>query len=309
MTASTAPALPRVAVLLAACNGERWLDEQTQSIESQQGVTVQLYISVDESRDNTWGWCEAYAAENANVTLLSHGQSGSAARNFFRLLRDVSLEEFDHVAFADQDDIWLPGKLKRAIKQLDVHQASGYSSNVLAFWPDGRRHLLDKAQPPVRWDHYFEAAGPGCSYVFTAPFARALQGFVRQHQPALQSVALHDWLTYAYARQNGWAWFIDAEPGLLYRQHGNNEFGANTSWRSMLRRVQRIRQGWWFEQVSLIARLVGVDPAAPLTGAAVDRRQLARMLINARQCRRRPRDQLLFAGLCVIAWITVGSTK
>jgi rhamnosyltransferase len=75
----------------------------------------------------------------------------------------------------------------------------------------------------------------------------------------------------------------------------------------MFHRLKRIRQGWWFEQVSLIARLVGVDAAAPVTGAAVDRRQLARMLVNARQCRRRPRDQLLFAALCAVAWITGGA--
>lgn len=307
MTASAPSVPPRVAVLLAACNGERWLDEQVQSIQAQQSVAVHLHISVDESLDNTWGWCEAYAAAHANVTLLPSGRSGSAAGNFFRLLRDVSLGELDHVAFADQDDIWLPGKLLRAIEQLSAHRASAYSSNVLAFWADGRRQLLDKAQPQVHWDHHFEAAGPGCSYVFAPAFAQALQGFVRQHQHALQNVALHDWLAYAYARQNGWVWFIDQQPGLLYRQHGNNEFGANTSWRSMFHRLKRIRQGWWFEQVSLIARLVGVDAAAPVTGAAVDRRQLARMLVNARQCRRRPRDQLLFAALCAVAWITGGA--
>jgi rhamnosyltransferase len=309
MTASVPSALPRVAILLAACDGERWLDEQVQSIQAQQGVTVHLHISVDASRDNTWGWCAAYAAAHANVTLLSEGRSGSAAGNFFRLLRDVCLSELEHVAFADQDDIWQPDKLQRAIEQLDAHHASAYSSNVLAFWPDGRRQLLDKAQPQVRWDHYFEAAGPGCSYVFSPPFAQALQSFVREHQHALQNVALHDWLAYAYARQNGWVWFIDHQPGLLYRQHGNNEFGANTSWRSMFGRLKRIRQGWWFEQVSLIASLVGADPAAPVSATAVSRRQLARMLFNARQCRRRPRDQLLFAGLCAVAWIAGGAAK
>jgi rhamnosyltransferase len=297
---------PRVVVLLAACNGERWLDEQVQSILRQQDVDVHLHISVDKGSDNTQRSCETYAAEYSNVTLLPSGQFGSAGRNFFRLLRDVDLAELDYVAFSDQDDIWIPGKLKRSIEQLAEQQASAYSSSVLAFWPDGRHELLDKAQPQVRWDHFFEAAGPGCSYVFSPAFARALQVFVREHWHQLQNVALHDWFAYAYARQTGWVWFIDPRPSLLYRQHENNDFGANTTWRSMLDRLRRVRKGWWFEQVSLITGLVGGDSSPPVAVKIFGRRQFAWMFKNARHCRRRRRDKFLFAVLCATAWLIGG---
>ncbi|OIN47896.1 glycosyl transferase [Pseudomonas azotoformans] len=292
----------RVVVLLAAYNGEHWLDEQVQSILKQQDVDVHLHISVDAGRDNTQQMCEAYAVQHSNVTLLPSGRFGSAGRNFFRLLRDVQLTELDYVAFADQDDIWLLDKLKRSTEQLAEHQAGAYSSNVLAFWPDGRHEMLDKAQPQVRWDHLFEAAGPGCSYVLSPPLARALQSFVREHWHALQDVALHDWFTYAFARQAGWAWVIDCRPSLLYRQHGNNEFGANTTWRSMFGRLKRVRKGWWFEQIALITKLVGGESLPPLSDKPFGRRQFAWMFKNARQCRRRRRDQLLFAVLCAVAW-------
>ncbi|MFJ3157089.1 glycosyltransferase [Pseudomonas protegens] len=298
---------PRIAVLLATCNGEHWLDEQVQSILKQQDVDVHLYISIDEGGDNTQQACEAYAAEYTNVTLLPSGQFGSAGRNFFRLLRDVDLAERDHIAFADQDDIWLLDKLKRSIEQLAEHQASAYSSNVIAFWPDGRQKLLDKAQPQVRWDHLFEAAGPGCSYVFTPEFALALQTFVREHWHELQNVTLHDWFAYAYARQSGRVWFIDRRPSLLYRQHENNNFGANTSWSSMLGRFKLVRKGWWFGQITLIARLVGSNSAPSLSGKPLGRREFAWMFRNAHQCRRRRRDQLLFAALCAAAWVIGGA--
>lgn len=307
MTTPDLSTTPHVAVLLAAFNGERWLAEQLQSIQDQQGVSVHVYISIDRGSDNTQSWCEAYAHEHANVTLLPTGQFGSAGRNFFRLLRDAALGASDYVAFADQDDIWLPGKLKRAVDQLQLQQACAYSSNVLAFWPDGRQLLIDKAQPQVRWDYLFESAGPGCSYVFAPALGRALQAFVRQHWAELQKIALHDWLAYAFARRGGWRWIIDEDSGVLYRQHGNNDFGANTSWKSMLGRLRRVRQGWWFEQVMLISRLVGADPAAPVDGNPLGRKHFARMLANTRQCRRRPRDQLLFAGLCAVAWVLGGA--
>lgn len=307
MNSSDVVTPPRVVVLLAAYNGEHWLDEQVQSILRQQNVDVHLHISVDEGRDKTQQSCEAYSADYSNVTLLPTGRFGSAGRNFFRLLRDVDLTELDYVAFADQDDIWLLDKLKRSIEQLTEHNASGYSSSVLAFWPNGRHELLDKAQPQVRWDHLFEAAGPGCSYVFSPALARALQAFVREHWHQLQNVTLHDWFAYAYARQAGWVWFIDQRPSLLYRQHENNDFGANSTWRSMLDRFKRVRNGWWFDQVALIAGLVGGDSAPPVSGKAIGRHQFAWMFKNARQCRRRRRDQLLFAALCAVAWLTGGT--
>lgn len=308
MSLPTPPPKPRVSILLASYNGECWIDEQVQSILEQQDVDISLYISIDEGTDKTQELCETYATKYPNITLLPPGRFGSAGRNFFRLLRDVNLTETDYVAFADQDDIWLPDKLKRSIEKLTEHHASAYSSNVLAFWPNGRNKLINKAQPQVRWDHFFEAAGPGCSYVFCQKFALALQTFVREHWHKIQSVALHDWFTYAYARQTGWTWFIDHRPSLLYRQHEKNDFGANTTWRSIFARLTRVRKGWWFDQITLITELVGGESAPPLNSKNLGRRQFAWMFNIANQCRRRRRDQLLFAALCAAAWL-IGSSK
>ncbi|MBD1555168.1 glycosyltransferase [Pseudomonas typographi] len=303
MSAALYPSLPRVAVLLAAHNGERWLPEQLQSIRNQQGVQVQIYISVDMSDDGTLVCCQGYAEQYRDITLLQPGKFGSAGRNFFRLIRDVPIDGFDYVAFADQDDVWLANKLRRAVELLCTRQIAAYSSNVIAFWPDGRRQVLNKAQPQVHWDHLFEAAGPGCTYVLTPALAHALRSFVSEKWAALQEVTLHDWLIYAYARQAGWQWFIDPEPGVLYRQHAANQVGANTSIRSALNRWRRIRQGWWFDQISRIATIIDVKEPSPVIAEPIDRRQIRRMLINSRQCRRRLRDKWLFSGLCLVALV------
>ncbi|HBN14018.1 MAG TPA: glycosyl transferase, partial [Pseudohongiella sp.] len=45
--------LQRVAVLLAAYNGMQWLPEQLDSILSQVGVDVTVYVSTDRSSDGT----------------------------------------------------------------------------------------------------------------------------------------------------------------------------------------------------------------------------------------------------------------
>ena len=105
-----------MAVLLAAYNGMAWLQQQVQSILAQQGVQVALFISVDASTDGTRAWVQALSQAEPAVTLLPDaGRLGSAGANFFHLLCQVDCATFDAVAFADQDDIWLPDKLLRGV--------------------------------------------------------------------------------------------------------------------------------------------------------------------------------------------------
>ncbi|MDP9712906.1 UNVERIFIED_ORG: rhamnosyltransferase [Pseudomonas fluorescens] len=299
---------PKVAVLLAAFNGMQWIEEQLDSILRQSGVDLSVYISVDPSTDGTEAWCLAYAARCQSVHVLPGvGAFGGAARNFFRLIRDVSLEEYDYVAFSDQDDVWYRDKLERAIGEIQARGVDAYSSNVVAFWPDGRTQLLDKAQPQTSWDFLFEAAGPGCTYVFTRELMHSLKAAMLGSWSDLQNVSLHDWYFYSFARSRGFLWFIDARPSMDYRQHESNQVGANAGIGSLIMRYKTIHDGWWFSQVRQIVRLVGlernsfVEPWLPL-----GRRQLIKLSFSARDCRRRARDKLFFFCIC---WATalVGS--
>ncbi|MBA1241962.1 glycosyltransferase [Pseudomonas japonica] len=290
---------PRVAVLMAAFNGSQWIGEQIDTILSQSGVSVELFISVDLCEDDTFQKCRQRAGASPRIHLLPYGgRFGNAAANFFRLLAEVPFEGFDLVALSDQDDHWLPGKLQRAADQLGAQQCEAYSSNVTAFWPDGRTRLLHKAQSQVAYDHFFEAAGPGCTYVFTKALAEFIKVRLTAEASALSGITLHDWYLYALVRASGRAWFIDAEPGLRYRQHAANAVGANVGARSLLTRYRRIQTGWWFGQIRLIAGLVGCPPLLQrqLDGG---RRGLVWLAMHARQCRRRPRDRLYFAALCL----------
>ena len=98
----------KVAVLLAAYNGMKWIDEQIQSILNQKQVSVDIHISVDVSTDGTYEHCLQLASQYSNIYVLPYGvRYGGAARNFYRLIRDVDLTGYDFVSFADQDDIWL----------------------------------------------------------------------------------------------------------------------------------------------------------------------------------------------------------
>ncbi|MCU7248709.1 glycosyltransferase [Pseudomonas koreensis] len=293
---------PKIAVLLAAYNGMQWIEEQVASILGQLSVDVTIHISIDPSGDGTEAWCEALVAVNDRVRLLPPaGRFGGAARNFFRLIRDVDLRGYDAVAFADQDDIWNPDKLLRATQTIALKGVDAYSSNVTAFWPDGKAILLDKSQPQVDWDFLFEAAGPGCTYVLSSALAQAMRHEVIHDWERLQDVSLHDWYCYAFARSHGFDWFIDSYSSMLYRQHESNQVGANTGLSSLFQRYVTIHEGWWFRQVQTIALLVGVGDAPFVRRwLKLRRRDLLRLSIRGGQCRRRPRDKFLFFFVCCV---------
>lgn len=293
---------PRVTVLLAVCNGEQFLREQVLSVLQQAGAVVSVVVSLDPSIDGSEQVLLGLAAQDQRITLLPLlSASGGAARNFFRLLRDAKLNDADYVCLCDQDDIWLPGRLQRAIGVMRAAAASAYSSNVIAFWPDGRERVIVKSDPQRRWDFWFEAAGPGCTYVLSGDFALNLQKRLHDLGTEVQTVARHDWLIYAFARVGQYRWVIDDCLAVRYRQHGANEVGANVGWRSQIARARQFWSGWWLDQSLLLARVVArADDPFILRWSGRGRVGLLWLALNAHHCRRRRRDALFFGASCLL---------
>lgn len=293
---------PRILVLLAAYNGMRWMAEQVDSILGQVGVSVSILISVDSSNDDTEEWVDQLCQRDSRVKSLAHGEKfGGAARNFFRLVNEAPTEDFDYFSFADQDDIWLPDKLVSATQHMNDTGADGYSGNVTAFWPDGRESTIVKSQPQVAYDHLFEAAGPGCTYVFSQRLFVELQQHINSRFVQVQGVTLHDWYCYAYSRSHGFKWVIDSRPYMRYRQHGGNQVGVNSGSKAFKKRLSQVLDGWWLNQAALIAGMVGMaDEPFVRRWIGLGRLDLLRLATSAAKCRRRPRDKLVFAGLCLV---------
>jgi rhamnosyltransferase len=292
----------KVAVLLAAYNGSAWINEQVETILNQTRVKVEIFTSVDLSSDNSLGLVNAIKINNSNMHVLPYGEAyGGAAKNFFRLLRDVDLQSFDLIAFSDQDDIWYPDKLFRAQHVLEERKAAGYSSNVRAFWPDGKKSLIIKSQEKKQWDFLFEAAGPGCTYVMRKDLALSLQNLIRTRWDEVQSIGLHDWLTYAFARSNGYKWEIDNWVSMDYRQHATNQVGVNEGWKAFKYRALKVVGGWGTHQAGLIASVLDLDDTLFVSRwKSRGRLGLFWLALNANKCRRKKTDRVFFALSCIV---------
>jgi rhamnosyltransferase len=298
--------IPKLAILLAAHNGVEFIKRQIESILMQKNVDFLIFVSIDRSTDDTESYLANWALSESRLRLLSFGQRfGCAGSNFFHLILDTDFSKFDYIAFSDQDDIWDENKISRAIDLLVTNNYSGYSSNVTAFWPDGKSRLINKSQPQVEWDYLFESAGPGCTFVLTQSLALALQAFIRNHPGEMQSVWLHDWFTYAFARANGYRWTIDSQSTMQYRQHVHNQVGVNLGFKAFKHRVAFILSRKWFEQAALIANLVGKSESDFVkTWLPFSRVGFVKLAFHANKCRRKYSEQVWFFCICLLLAIT-----
>lgn len=297
-------AVNKVAVLLAAYNGMRWIDEQIQSI-LQQNVSLDIYISVDISTDGTYEHCLELSKQYDNIFILPYGtRYGGAARNFYRLVRDVDLSCYDFVSFADQDDIWHKEKISTAINKILTENCSCYSSNVVAFWEGGKQILISKAQKQVQYDYCFESAGPGCTYVFSNEVALKFQQFLTNNKVKADKIELHDWLIYAFARSHGFKWFIDPWPSMMYRQHNSNQFGANGGIEAAKRRIKMIRNNWYLTEIKRIVDILGLEKK-PFFINALKRGYIGNlyMMCNIHKIRRKLRDRLSLAVILMLGML------
>ena len=104
-----------VQVLLSSYNGEKYIREQLDSILAQEGVNIQLLIRDDGSTDGTNSILTEYEQRCDNISVI-YGINVGVIQSFFLLLEQAG--SYPYIALADQDDVWLKQKLKRAIEKI-----------------------------------------------------------------------------------------------------------------------------------------------------------------------------------------------
>jgi glycosyltransferase involved in cell wall biosynthesis len=105
---------PKVVILLATLNGDEYLAEQLQSFRDQSYSNWELLVSDDGSVDRTAEIVKAFAEEVPQRVTLQQGPGEGFWRNFLSLIRNKDTEG-EFFAYSDQDDVWFPTKLKKAV--------------------------------------------------------------------------------------------------------------------------------------------------------------------------------------------------
>jgi glycosyltransferase involved in cell wall biosynthesis len=214
---------PHVTILLGTCNGARHLPAQLASIATQRGCDWSLRVSDDGSTDGTRDIVSTFAAAHPERDIrLCDGPGQGAAANYFKLLCAADLPP-GTVALADQDDLWLGGKLARALRRIGA-AGSGpvlYGAEAFLTGESGKPYRRSAAHlSPSLENAAVQNLFGGHSIVMNAG-ALAL---VRRAGP--QDVPFHDWWLYLFLTAAGARTVLDPLPVALYRQHGGNLVGA-----------------------------------------------------------------------------------
>ncbi len=286
-------------MLMATYNGVEFVLEQIASIQGQTHSDFALYIRDDGSSDGTIETCRQAAARDNRIKIMhdNHGPSGCAAANFFLMLRAIDLTEYMFVAFSDQDDIWAPAKLARAISCLTEHCAEGYSSDLVAFDNDaGAAWYLKKSDSGRNLDYLFQGASAGCTYLLSQNAAALVKEKVELMRGAFPVDRSHDWLIYAVCRSHGLRWFIDSQSHVFYRQHGHNVYGAMLGAGGFIKKLGLSSTGWYRDHVLWNAKFLQRTDLEQSVLALVQRMGLIdriKLVWRANEFRRSKRDRML----------------
>lgn len=210
----------RVQVLLSTYNGEKYIEEQIESILKQEEVEISLLIRDDGSTDNTVKILKKLS-NNKNIEYYQ-GENIKPAKSFMELLNKSG--EFDYYAFADQDDVWDSKKIISAINMLK--QKENQPSLYISALEVVDENLNTIGIKKVNGNFTFEGEmiknfATGCTQVFN----KKLCNIIKQYNP--QYIIMHDsWITRVCYAIGGNV-IIDDKTYIKYRQHQGNVVGYN----------------------------------------------------------------------------------
>jgi glycosyltransferase involved in cell wall biosynthesis len=236
---------PTVLILLATYQGERYLKDQLDSIAQQTYPHWQLLISDDGSQDGTCDIARNFSGMVRQKVNLIKGPISGSTRNFFHLMHSVDMvREAELYAFCDQDDVWLPEKLERAVKNYTsqaLHSTQAYLYCTRTQVVDQNLKFLDFSPKPSKKLGFGNALLQNIASGNTMVFNHRLLTILLLVKP--ENSVVHDWTAYQAATGCGAVVYFDTTCSVLYRQHSNNLIGVNTSFSQKLVRLRSMVDG------------------------------------------------------------------
>lgn len=231
-----------VAILMGTYNGDQYIAEQIESLERQTHQNWNLIISDDGSTDQTLSVIKQKVKNwPAGKVEIRQGPRKGFCKNFLSLACDQNIKA-DYYAFCDQDDIWLPGKLEKAINDLRAIQ-----KDSLPLLYCSRTAYVKGTLSPYVYSPLFNQKKSFTNAIFqnvaggnTMVFNAAAKSLVEKAETA--SPAFHDWWMYQLITGGGGEIYYDPNPLILYRQHEASIVGGETLL-GMLMQVWRVLLG------------------------------------------------------------------
>ncbi len=231
-----------VAILQSSHNGARFLKDQLRSFEDQTHHNWLLINADDGSSDATLKIFKKFQNNiGSEKVFLQQGPERGFVINFLSLIADDNIKA-DYYAFSDQDDIWEPDKLARALDWLTKVPAS-----VPGLYCS-RTRLIDESGLSIGFSPLFEER-PGFANALvqniaggnTMVFNEAARQLVKAG--GIVDVPFHDWWLYMLVSGVEGAVFYDPYCSVRYRCHRTNLVGSNLGILPRVLRAKMLLEG------------------------------------------------------------------
>lgn len=231
-----------VTILMCTFQGQQYIAQQLNSFSRQKYAEFNLWVSDDGSTDGTLEIIKEYRTPDGRPARIVQGPKRGFAANFLSLICDGTLSP-GWIALSDQDDVWFPDKLSRAMALLEPlnpdRPAMACGRTLLT---DGDLNPLG----PSRKHRHFTFRNALVQNVVagnTIVLNPAAHRLIRA--AGVVDVPYHDWWCYLLVTGAGGQVIYDPDPCMEYRQHGQNVLGENRSIQAVVRRAQSFQSRKW----------------------------------------------------------------
>ncbi|CUR63288.1 glycosyltransferase [Leuconostoc gasicomitatum] len=226
----------KIAVLMSTFNGEHYLEEQLDSIISQnldsRDCKIEIYIRDDGSSDSTLSLLKKYSIEYKNISVINDEENIGVKLSFFKLVKEV---DADFYLLSDQDDIWSNNKIQYFVDIFKNNKTEGMSFGIYSdMWVADKKgkstgKLLKKGtskEPSnnkyIEFDELmFSNKVTGASFGFDKLAGQKMRLL---SEKIVQQSAMHDEIFAMVIAATG-TLFYSSEPLTYYRQHEHNVLG------------------------------------------------------------------------------------
>lgn len=119
----------KAVIMMATYNGEKFLEKQLSSLETQTFDNWDLYVSDDESTDKTIKILKEFQKKDKRLRkIIFNTHDHGAFNNYFNVMYFVKKlnRHYDYFFYCDQDDIWHNKKLQIEIEHLNKNMDCPY---------------------------------------------------------------------------------------------------------------------------------------------------------------------------------------
>lgn len=225
-------------VLLALYNGEKYLNEQLDSLMAQTYQDFRVLIRDDGSTDNSVMIVKSYMKKFPDKFVLVQDRLGNinSPLNFMELIKHSCS---DYLMLCDQDDVWLPTKIEDTFNEL-LRYENIYSKELpLMVFTDLKvvdydlNEIFTSMMKAQRMDSFYLskssyrliAQNPvaGCTMAFNLSAKHLI---LKYPVPFPESDIVHDHWFSILISKFGNIFYLNKQT-ILYRQHAKNRTGVN----------------------------------------------------------------------------------